>query len=191
MSYSNRPTMDEVDQLMLNAQLRDELEPYIDESVSRIDVRRMPLSQENEFLASMLAWERAPAIPISHWFEPALALPHPDELDRDELHDCLWNAIERLHSKRIILECTDHLTDRELYKIIFRDILPCREKKVDLPRNFLHWRCFDDGDNDTWLRFYATPNERWQWEQETGLTAPLAENPPYPRHMPTRPPQEG
>jgi len=190
MSKFNRPSTDEVDQLLLNAQLRDELEPYVDESVSRIDVRRMPLSQENEFLASMLAWERAPAIPISDWFEPSFALPHPDSIEDGEVSEVLWNSIERLHSKRIVLECTDHLNDRELYTVIYRDILPCCEKKVDLPRNFLHWRCLADGDNDTWLRFYATPNERWQWEEETGLDAPRAEVPPHPRHMPTRPPQD-
>lgn len=180
--------MDEVDQLLLNAQLRDELEPYIDESVTLIDVRRIPLSQENDFLASMLAWEKAPAIPISCWFEPEFEIPHPDQLDDQQLHDKLWVCIERLHSRRIVLECTDHLSDRELYKIIYRDILPCCEKKVDLPRNFLHWRCVDDGDNDTWLRFYATSFERSQWEEETGMPAPPAEVAPFPRHMPTRPP---
>ena len=31
-----------------------------------------------QFLA---AWERAPALPISQWFEPELKLPPPDELD--------------------------------------------------------------------------------------------------------------
>ena len=190
MANTNRPTTDEVEQLLLNAQLRDELEPFVDESVSRIDVRRMPLSKENEFLASMLAWERAPSIPISEWFEPEIALPYPDDLSDSEIHDALWMAIERLHSKRIVLECTDHLNDRELYSIIYRDILPCREKKVDLPRNFLHWRCVSDGDNDTWLRFYASPIERNQWEEETGLVAPPAEVPPFPRHMPSRPPQD-
>jgi hypothetical protein len=48
---------EEVDQLMLNARLRDELEPYLDESVDLVDVRRMSTPMENEFLASMLEWE--------------------------------------------------------------------------------------------------------------------------------------
>ena len=41
---------DEVDQLMLNARLRDELEPYLDESVQLVNVRGMPTQDENEFL---------------------------------------------------------------------------------------------------------------------------------------------
>lgn len=33
---------DEVEQLMLNAQLRDELEPFLDESIGLVNVHRMP-----------------------------------------------------------------------------------------------------------------------------------------------------
>jgi len=34
------PSADEVDQLLLNARLRDELEPYLDESFDLFDQRR-------------------------------------------------------------------------------------------------------------------------------------------------------
>ncbi len=47
----------EVDELLRNLELRDELEPYFDESVSRILFQRLPLAAENDFLASMLEWE--------------------------------------------------------------------------------------------------------------------------------------
>ena len=57
-NWGNRQDRDEVDQLLLNAQLRDELEPYLDESVDLVNVRNKPTSFENEYLASMLAWER-------------------------------------------------------------------------------------------------------------------------------------
>ena len=46
---------DEVDQILLNAQLRDELEPFLDESVNLVNVRDKPTQFENEYLASMLA----------------------------------------------------------------------------------------------------------------------------------------
>ncbi len=82
----------------------------------------------------MLAWERAPALPISHWFNPPLSLPHPDTLDSATLHGLLWQTIRQLHCERIVLECTDHLSDRELYTMLFRDILPSCEKKVDCQR---------------------------------------------------------
>ena len=187
MSDAGRPMLDEVEQLLLNAQLRDELEPYVDESLSGLAMRRMPLNVENEYLASMLAWERAPAMPISRWFDPELVLPHPDDLAEADLTPLLWDTINRLYQQRIVLECTDHLNDAELYRIIYRDILPTWEKKVDLPRNFLHWRCLDDDDESTWLRFYASRREREQYRIDTGHEPPPAQALPYPRQMPSRP----
>ena len=136
----------------------------------------------------MLAWERAPVLPISRWFDPELSLPHPDKLDEPSLHKSLWDTIEKLYSQRIILDFTDPLSDQQLYCLIYRDILPSHEKKVELPKNYLHWHCLDDEDDfDTWLRFYATPDERNGWQTETGQIAPPAEPVPFPRQMPRRP----
>jgi hypothetical protein len=180
--------MDDVDQLLLNARLRDELEPFLDDSISCLETRRLPTSVENEFLASMLAWERAPVLSISQWFTPELVLPHPDALTQDQLHTLLSMTIQRLYEKRIVLDFTDHLSDRQLYTIIFRDILPSPEKKVDLPRNYLHWDCASTSDDpETWLRYYATDEERDAWSAETGEIPPPAEMPQHRRKMPTRP----
>jgi len=186
MSDMGRSVLDEVDLMLDNARLRDELEPYIDDSVSSSSNSRMPLRVENEYLASMLAWERAPAMPIAQWFSPALTLPPPDALTPDDLHRLLWQTIRQLHSARIVLDCTDHLSDLQLYTLIYRDILPSCEKKVDLPRNYLHWRCLDDADDETWLRYYASPVERRRWQEEFQQELPPSERPPYPRQMPSK-----
>jgi hypothetical protein len=188
MSKSQHPTSEEIHQLLLNAQLRDALEPFLDESVDLLDMRRMPTPMENEFLASMLAWERAPVLPISKWFDPELTLPHPDTLDDEALHEKLWETIHQLYDQRIVLDFTDHLSDRALYCLVYRDILPSPEKKVDLPKNYLHWHCLDDSDEpETWLRFYATPEEREAWAKESNSRLPTAEPPPFPRKMPRKP----
>ena len=187
MSHLPFPIADEVDQLLLNAQLRDDLEPYIDESVDLLTVRQMPLATENEFLQSMLAWERAPALPISRWFTPELVLARLDELSDAQVHKRLAEIIQLLYSQRIVLEMTEHLSDRQLYCLISRDILPSYEKKIDQPKNFLHWHCLDDNDSESWLRYYATEDERCQWQEENGGELPFMENPPYPRQMPRRP----
>ena len=178
----------EVDQLMLNAQLRTELEPFLDESLDLVNMQQMTTPSENEFLASMLAWEKAPVVPISQWFDPELELVSPDSLDEKEISIALEKTIATLYSKRIVLEFTDHLDDRELYCLILRDILPSPEKKVDLPKNYLHWHCIDDvNDVDTWLRFYATHDEREKWSAEHDAELPPAQDPPYPRRMPRKP----
>lgn len=185
-SSSNTPSSDEVELLLLNARLRDELEPFIDESFDLLATKRMSLAAENEFLASMLAWERAPMLPISQWFSPELKLPSPDSLTEEEISKLLIETQQKLYEQRIVLDFTDHLSDRQLYCLICRDILPSFEKKIDLPRNYLHWHCLDDNDTETWLRYYASPDERATWADETGLIPPPSEHPPYRRNFPRR-----
>jgi hypothetical protein len=190
MSTNHKPHPEEVEHLLRNAELRDEIEPYFDESIRSVNVDELPTPVENEFLASMLAWERAPVLPICDWFEPALKLPHPDQLDDAALHAELWDTIYKLFERRIVLDFTDHLSDRELYRLIYRDILPCREKKIDTLTNYLHWDCADmGGDPTTWLRFYASAEERDAWAEDLAGDEPLpdSEAPPFPRQLPRRP----
>jgi len=181
-SETSRHAIDEVDLLLANARLRDELEPYRDESIDDSSVNRMSLRTENEYLASMLAWERAPALPIANWFSPAMELPAPSSLDDETLSQVLGQTIARLYSQKVVLRFTDHLSDRELYRIVYRDILPCCEKKVEVPGKFLEWRCIED--NDTWLRYYADAIERRRFQEEHGVDVPAAEKPAYRRNLP-------
>ena len=188
MRNRSRPHPDEVEHLLLNARLRDELEPFFDESICRVNVEEVPTPVENEYLASMLAWERAPVLPVGQWFEPELKLPHPDTLDDAALRQHLWDAIHKLYDKRIVLDFTDHLADRELYRVIYRDILPSPEKKIDAPANYLHWDCADiGGDPQVWLRYYASEKERSDWAEDFEGPMPESEQPPYPRKLPRRP----
>jgi len=188
MRNHDAPTSDEVEQLLLNAQLRDDLEPYIDESLDPVAFQRLPTSVENDFLQAMLDWERAPVLPISKWFEPELAPPAPDQLDDEQLGPLLWHLIEKLHEKYIVLDFTDHLSDRQLYCLIYRDILPSHEKRIENPKNYLHWHCLDvNADAEPWLRYYASEGERMAWSAETGQPLPPSEPPPFRRKLPRRP----
>ncbi|MBI3837474.1 MAG: hypothetical protein HY288_06025 [Planctomycetia bacterium] len=188
MSTNHKPRPEEVEHLLRNAELRNELEPYFDESIRRVNVEELPTPVENEFLASMLAWERAPILPISQWFDPELKLPHPETLSNDEIHDLLWSTIHKLYERRIVLDFTDHLSDCELYCLIYRDILPCSEKKIESLTNYLHWDCADvGGDPTVWLRYYASEEDRQAWAEDFPDPLPVAESPPYPRQLPRRP----
>ncbi len=188
MVQSRRPQPEEVEQLLLNADLRDELERYFDESISRVRLQHMPLQAENEFLACMLAWEQAPVLPIFRWFEPEMRPPRPDALSDEDLHTILWDVIHKLASQRIILDFADHLSDRDLYCLIFRDILPAREKKVDRPSNYIHWDCTGPGsDPEVWLRYYATDEERERWADTYHQPLPPDAQLPFPRRLPEEP----
>jgi len=183
MSETSRPMIDEVDLMIDNARLRDELEPYRDESIDDPTMRRMTLPVENEYLASILAWERAPALPIRDWFQPPLQIPAPESLNNETLSSVLRQTIARLHSQGIVLSCTDHLDDRELYRVIFRDILHCCEKKVGVQGNQLEWRCVED--NETWLTYYADAVERRRFQEEYQIELPKARSPRHRRQLPS------
>lgn len=175
----------EVDHLLRNAELRNDLEPFSDESIGKVDTERMPTPAENEFLALMLEWERAPTLPISRWFEPELKLPPPETLDENAIRNQLWKAIHRLFEQQIVLNFTDHLADRELYCLIYRGILPAQEKKLGKRETCLHWDCASIDDNpDIWLRYYACEEERRIWSEETLENLPSAAAPPHPRNLP-------
>ena len=177
--------MSDIDLLIQNAQLRDEMEPFLDESVYLVDLDKMSVRHENEFLTSLLAWEKAPVLPISDWFEPALVLPNHGALTDTEVKHQLHQVIGRLYEKNILLVHTDHLSDRQLYCLIARDILPAQEKKVVLKGKFLKWQCLDIvEDEESWLRYYASAEERQNWFAENQLKLPPREEIPFPRKLP-------
>jgi hypothetical protein len=43
------------------------------------------------------------------------------------------------------------------------------------------------GDPTTWLRYYASDEERTSWAEELAIPLPPAEDPPYRRKLPRRP----
>ncbi len=188
MFRSQPSSPDEVEHLLRNAQLRDELEPLFDESIGRVNSTVMSTRSENEFLASMLEWERAPILPISQWFEPELTLPHPDGLSGHQLALVLAATIEKLFEQHVVLDFTDHLSDYQLYCIVYRDILPSQEKMLERRSTFLHWDCANINDDPAlWLRYYATEGERHLWSLENDEPLPSQAEPPYRRQLPKAP----
>ena len=89
----------------------------------------------------------------------------------------------------MVLDYTDHLSDRELYAVVRRDILPAAVKRVDLPDNYFHWDCSagDAEDMTAWLTYYASEQEREQWQLEEGRDPPPRQVPAHPRMLPTAP----
>jgi hypothetical protein len=189
MPLARHPDPDEVDCLLRNGELRTAIEPYLDESIWEVDFQSLPTEAENRFLESMLAWELAPLSPVARWFQPQLALQPACTLDESQLHERLWQVIDALYEKRIVLDFTDHLSDRDLYSLIRRDILPAKIKQVDLPDNYVHWDCSatTDGDQTTWLVFYASDEEREEWRLDEGREPPPKQVPSYPRALPVAP----
>ena len=187
---SKKTMRDDVDEILRNAELRSELEPYFDESISQLNIHQISLHRENEYLASMLEWERAPVLPIYRWFEPELRPPHSSRLGDKDVPKILDDLIESLYEKKIVLDFCDHLSDRELYELICQDILPSREKKIDMRKGALHWDCSYVGsisDPTVWLTYYASDEDREDWADRYELPLPAKELPLYPRYIPQDP----
>lgn len=182
-----------VDELIRNAELRTELEPYSDEAITRIHYHHWTLREENQFLASMLLWEKAPVLPIYEWFEPALRFPHPQNVSDEELPRILTNLVQKLYEKHIVLDFTDHLSDRELYRLIVQKILPANEKKIEFMDVYHHWDCsrdpsrYDDEEgkeSEAWLTYYASDEERDAWAETHDGPLPEKRTPLHRRHFP-------
>lgn len=177
--------LEELELLLQNARLRDELEPFHDEALEAVNTRQMSTAEENHYLSSLLAWERAPVLPISRWFEPELVLPPHETLDDPGVARELERVTGLLATRNIVLQSTGHLSNRQLYAMICRDILPAQEKRLTDPPAHIVWQCLDPArDEEAWLRFYATDEEREQWWLENGLRLPPREPLPFPRDLP-------
>lgn len=188
MAEFSKHSADDVSAMIRNAELRSELEPYYDESIVQLDDRHLPLNVENDYLEMMLAWEVAPVLPISEWFNPPLRPHHPARMTSGELHEELMNLVNLLYEKQIVLDFTDHLSDRELYLLICQEILPSKEKMLAVRDGYLHWDCAGVSENqEIWLTYYASAEEREMWEETNELSAPFHLDPPYPRDLPSDP----
>src|SRR4029450_10980135 len=94
-------------------------------------------------------------------------------------------------AKRVFVSPTNHLSDRELYTLLWRDVL--RQETPMLPddqASAWHVDLLGSGsetDTHVFLKYYADEDYRRQWVEEfPDDDMPAHENPPYDRdrHLP-------
>lgn len=112
-------------------------------------------------------------------------LPLPESMDDAALTAKLWEVIEKLGRMAVVLEWTDHLSDRELYTQLWHHAL--REEVPDVGEDD------DDGvshvdmsgggsDEDVYLKYYADDQTRAMWVRDfPDLELPTREPLPYDR----------
>lgn len=116
---------------------------------------------------------------------PPLDFPNPAEVPDEEVHNVLWKAINDLAKRRIFLEQTDHLSDRELLEQIC--VPRIREWSTEaVPENSaIHWDIlggYSEEDIELYLKYYADDLDRADWaDRWPDDELPEHEEPPWQR----------
>jgi len=123
--------------------------------------------------------------------DAGVELPAPDSLDDVMVHRKLWEVIGKLGEFGVYLDHTNHLNDRELYAILWDDLL--RQEDVILPPDprsacylDILGRCSEE-DITLTHKYYSDEAEREMWREEfPNDPMPDHEDPPHDRdrHLP-------
>lgn len=175
----------------------NELQAALDEKgvVSTNFEENCPPEVREGFLQNILDFENAP---ISCLFdalvESGIQMPEPATLDDAALRAKLWEVVAALAERSAYLYHTDHLSDRALYELLYRELL--REEGPILPPGS-GWNqhldvlggCSEE-DIEIGLRYYDSEETRQRWASDfPDLVIPPHEDPPFDRdrHLPQPP----
>jgi hypothetical protein len=123
--------------------------------------------------------------PIDVMRNDGISIPDERELDDDSLHAKLWEIINAMAALGMVLESTDHLSDRELYRYLVTDAL-CEETILPSAGSAGYWHISPIGggseeDNEIYLRYYADDEDRKDWQRDFEGTIPTKEKLPFDR----------
>ncbi|HEX8891455.1 MAG TPA: hypothetical protein VF779_20070 [Pyrinomonadaceae bacterium] len=121
-----------------------------------------------QFWQSVMAYEQAPlTMHFQQLEESGIELPAPESLNDRRLTAKLWEVIESLARLRVFLSQTDHLSDCDLYTLLWRELLrePVKDMTLD---NSSAWHIDllgsgSEEDMYLYLQYYADDVTRRQW----------------------------
>lgn len=187
---------DPIEQYIHIAEMKEELHELSDGAMVMETCENMDQGIEEAFLENVLAYEHAEQVPFRELLErDGVILPAPNELSDDELPAKLDEVIQAMAKRRAFLECTDHLSDRELYTHLIE--ISLEETYPDLPpddESNCHFDITGSGseeDIEVYLKHYADDDCRAHWAEDwPDMVIPAHEDPPYDRdrHLPKPPP---
>jgi hypothetical protein len=152
----------------------------------------MDASVREQFWRHVVEFETAGTTDLVKELKAAgVDIPDPHSLNDEALHSALWTTIEALGRMRVYLDQTDHLSDRELYTLLWGELLREEMPALD-PDDGSAWHvdilggCSDE-DTALYLKHYADEAMRQDWRSNfPDYDLPDHADPPYDRdrHMP-------
>ena len=154
----------------------------------------VPLDIQRQFWKNVVSFESAPRkVRREILAEDGITAPTAAGLSDAELTVELWRLIRALAGRRVYLDSTDHLSDRELYKMLVERVL---EEQTEVLPPEAGWNCHvsiheygepgDDDGTNIYLRYYAGEETRARWAKQFPGEIPAHCEPPYDRdrHLP-------
>jgi hypothetical protein len=147
----------------------------------------LPADQREQFWRHVVDFESAPLMTdFQRLSDAGLELPDPDALNDEQVTAKLWEVIHGLARIRVFLTDTDHLSDRELYEVLWRRVLREENPLIpDDPDSAWHAGLVgsgDETDTDLYLKYYADERDRQYWLADfPDYVMPPHEDPPFQR----------
>ena len=188
MAETDPNSLDKVDQEIRINELKETAQELTGGEMSTFESQDAPPELLEAF------WQNVVEIESAGWTSArrqlqadGVALPAPEELDDQQVTVRLWEVIHALAKRRNYLYQTNHLSDRELYEMLWHEILD--DEYPDTGDTFPDGVCHVDilgsgSQEDIYLhmKFYADDQERQQWSEEfPSDDMPPREVPPYDR----------
>lgn len=177
----------DIDQQIRVNELRESAREAAGGEMTSWESEETPPEVSEQFWRNVMAFESAGSTcHFDQLVQRGVQMPAPQELDDAQLSQKLWEVIHQLAEIDVYLSSTDHLGDRELYSLLWEDLL--REVTPDLPPGS-GWRCRLDilggcSEQDIYLHhmYYADEDERDRWRKDFPEDAmPDHVDPPYDR----------
>lgn len=148
-------------------ELRDKIREVTGKETGFGTSGQYPPEVEEAILERVLAFETSPKRTlIDVLADLGIDLPRPRKLADGELTAKLWEVIHALLSQFIVLTHTDHLSDRQLYTVLWNETL--RKLYVISPRYAIYIDITRTGIDDgmpIYLKYYATESQRHMYTQ--------------------------
>jgi hypothetical protein len=145
------------------------------------EMRRNPLEQHADAIDA-----GAPRTTIFELLvRRGVPLPGPDDVQDVDIRSVLWRVIHALADEGVLLDCTNHLSDRELYLLLWtrflREEYPVVSDHGAMTMHIDMLGAWSNEDVQTYLRYYAEEESRRNWEQNFNENIPEHVDPPYDR----------